>query len=259
MADTICILCNDNVNVFALMILPIQFWTAPWLSSALNIDSRTLLLTRPSSKLQYACMVIIFSLLLRYTAKLEWKKGILPILLSGFCCGIVHHAALFTFGMRGYSNVSSLAITLLTEWPALITGIAVVKLLAWDALSFFLVPVPKEFDTDKLYSNCTDQRYNPPSRTGTKIFTTAMWLGLITLLYPHLVAIDDKDAMAYLIPVISGEKMQTVGTAFIRARTCLIPRYSTLCILIIYRNIIYTLNMTVSKVFPCSKIRLLGK
>ena len=64
-----------------------------------------------------------------------------------------------------------------------------------------------------------------PSGRGTKLFTAVLWMSFAALLYPHLAAIDDKDAMAYMIPLISGEEMQTLGTAYLRARTCIIPKY----------------------------------
>lgn len=67
--------------------------------------------------------------------------------------------------------------------------------------------------------------FNPDAGRGTRLFTAAMWLSILAVMYPHLTTIDDKDAMAYLIPLISGDRMQTVGTAYMRVRTCLLPRY----------------------------------
>lgn len=207
---------NNPVVVFSLWILPAQFWTAPALAHTLQLDSRTILLSRPSSKLTYVIMIVLFTFLLLFSAQMDVKKGVLPILISGFGCGLVHHAALFTFGMRGYSDAWSLVVTLLTEWPALIAGVAVVRRCARSWTS----------SAEPFFKPTVDSAvvYDPPSGRGTKLFTSAMWLLLVAVMYPHLAAIDDKDAMAYLIPLIPGEKMQTVGTAFMRARTCVVPR-----------------------------------
>lgn len=227
LADTVCVICCDSTRVFNLLIVPLQFWTAPWLSPALGLDARTIILTRISSKAQYACMVIAFSLMLRYGANLEWKTGILPILLSGFSCGLVHHAALFTFGMRGYSDPLSLTITLATEWPALIAGVAVVKLLFWQWVVSAFPFLSLDITSLELTSQSENIfRHHSPAGRGTKLFTLSMWVALAGLLYPHLAAVDDKDAVAYLIPLISGEHMQTAGTAFMRLRTCILPRYA---------------------------------
>ena len=214
---------QSPITIFSLLILPAQFWTAPVLAHQLQIDPRIILLSRPSSKLTYVIMICVFTLLLVQSAKIEIREGLLPVLLSGFGCGVVHHAALFTFGMRGYADPWSLAVTLLTEWPALIAGVAVVRLCALNwALTLlpFLTP-SRDKSTDKNRTDKSDIIYDPPSGRGTKIFTLTMWLSLLALMYPHVAAIDDKDSMAYLIPLIPGEKMQTIGTAFMRARTCL--------------------------------------
>jgi hypothetical protein len=202
------ILNLDFVTTFNLVFVPFQFWSAPWASPLLNIDSRQLLLQRGSSKLTYTLILIFSILLLRHVAKLQWLHDILPVVVSGFCCGLVHHAALFFFGMRGYSDISSLIITLLTEWPALSVGVAVVRALGLRFISIFFPFLKSSVGV------------------GTKLFTVTMWLLLILFLYPHISSIDDKDAMGYLIPLIPGEKMQTVGTAYLRLRTCIIPTYT---------------------------------
>lgn len=205
----LCHVLNLNfVTVFNLVFVPFQFWSAPWISPLLHIDSRQLLLQRSSSKLTYALILFFSIVLLRHVAKLQWLRDILPVLVSGFCCGLVHHAALFFFGMRGYSDISSLIITLLTEWPALSAGVAVVRALGLRFISTFFPFLKSSVSI------------------GNKVFIIMMWLLLILLLYPHIAAIDDKDAMGYLIPLIPGEKMQTVGTAYLRFRTCVIPNYT---------------------------------
>jgi len=201
---------SDFTTFFNIIFVPLQFWTAPRLESMLQIDNRQLLLRRSSSKATYFIMLLVFPCLLRYAAKMQWKRDISPIFISGIGCGLVHHAALFTFQMRGYSDFPSLIITLISEWPALITGVAVVRTLGWPCISYVLPFLS--------YTSGKD------TQRGTYYFTMAMWLSLLLILCPHIAQIDDKDAMSYLIPMIPGEKMQTVGTAYLRMRTCIIPR-----------------------------------
>ena len=249
---------QDPAEVFNLAIVPLQFWTAPWLSSHLGIDNRTLILQRSSSKLSYMIMVGIFPLLLRYAAGLTWIKGIFPIVLAGFGCGLIHHAALWTSGMRGYGNIRSLALTLISEWPALITGLAVVHRLGWPCIVKVLPfltgaaeprrePVnschesqqESSFKSSRAGLQCTALIQSsasssaatssldfsfPRAGRGTSLFTVGMWLALLALLYPHLASINEKDAVSYLIPYIPGQRMQSLGTAFLRTRTCIVPR-----------------------------------
>ena len=207
---TLRTLSGQYIELFSIIIVPLQFWTAPSLAPMLVIDNRTLILSRESSKVGYIVMVIVFSLLLKFTIQMEWVLGILPIAMAGFGCGLCHHAALFTFGMRAYSDVYSLLITLVTEWPALILGLAVVIRLGQSVVAKF-VPFISGLISNQSYP--------------VVCFTCTIWAGLGLALFPHLASVTDKDAMAYLIPMIPGQHMQTVGTAFFRARTCVAPRY----------------------------------
>lgn len=238
------------MKILALAIVPLQFWSAPLLASSLQLDSRTLLLSRTSSKDMYVVMLLVFPIILRYMASMSWHQ-VAAIWLSGVGCGLIHHAPLCLFGMRGYTDTASLFITLGTEWPAIILGVAVVEELGGLALSFVgnaCVPYlakgsivgvsvdnendfsadgyakddvlsPTAFSTRK---EKTQQRV--VSVRGTSMFASAMLLTLFLLMGPHLANIDDKDAMAYLIPLIPGKHMQSVGTAFMRLRTCELPK-----------------------------------
>lgn len=251
LADTVCVICTYSLNVFSLLVVPLQFWTAPWLAPALDIDSRTLVLTRTSSKLQYVAMVIVFSVILKYIARLEWRTELLPILLSGFCCGIVHHAPLFLFGMRGYSDLWSLTITLITEWPALVLGVSVVRLLGWP---FVCKVLPFLFsESPPPSSTAVPASHSCSSRNGTRFFTALLWLALGAAMCPHFAAIDDKDAMAYLIPLLSGEKMQSVGTAFMRIRTCIFPRL-VFCYYAILLQSVTIVMLRSCRVFPATQV-----
>jgi hypothetical protein len=209
------------IEVFSLIILPLQFWTAPVLSPYLSLDSRTLLLTRSSSKSTYILMLITFIFLLRYVAKLPWINRLLPILLSGFGCGLIHHAPLYTFNMRGYSDSTSLIITLCTEWPALISGIAVLQILGGELVTSCQSLLQKHNSKPDTHKPNGTRATN---HLGTRIFTTSLWALFFSLMYPHLSSINDKDAIASLIPVIPGQHMQTIGTTYMRFRTCILPR-----------------------------------
>lgn len=197
-------LLASPVECFSLAIAPVQFWTAPWLSDALGIDDRTLLLSRNSPKTAYMMAVPFFMAVLHVGAGLH-KWEIAAIMLSGFGCGCVHHLALFVFGMRGYTDLPALALTLLTEWPALIAGLAVFRRLGHKAVGFFVPSTP----TYRV--------------KGTTVFNLVMWAGLLSILGPRLAAIQEEDAITYMIPYIPGAYMQSVGTHYLRMRTCIKP------------------------------------
>ena len=209
-------LVRSKVDLFALLIVPIQFWTAPLVAPYVGIDNRTLLLARTSPKSAYGTMVLIFPLLLHFVGGLRFIEEIVPILVSGFCCGLVHHAALFSYGMRRYTDLWGLLLTLCTEWPALIMGIAVVQRLGNIVTTNICIE----------RGHGMKQSSRLPEQPGTRLFTTAMWLGLIAVIYPHISSINDKDAVALLIPHVPGQHMQSIGTAFLKHMTCTLPSYA---------------------------------
>ena len=191
----------DNIELFALLIVPLQFWTAPWLSSTiLNVDSRTLILARSSPKSTYALMVPMFAFMLRYFGKVP-NYQTAAIALSGFGCGCIHHLALFTFGLRGYTNYAALGLTLLTEWPALILGVACFSRFGGHLTAWM-----------------TNIR-------GTTLFRVVMWAGLISAMAPYLSNIKEQDTIGYLMPYVPGKYMQSLGTVALRSSTCLAPSY----------------------------------
>ena len=194
------------VDWFGLVVVPVQFWSAPLLSPFLNIDSRILLLQRSSPKYLYLGMLFIFPLVLKQFTAYS-KKRVSIIWLSGLGCACIHHLPLYLFGMRGYNNVLSLLITLLTEWPALIMGIATV-----EALGGCLYDTVRGHWSKKIIMD------------GTSVFSSFMWLALAVLMTPHLTSVSDKDALAYLIPLVPGQHMQSLGTAYLRGKTCLLPK-----------------------------------
>merc|ERR1719330_1961991 len=50
-------------------------------------------------------------------------RALLRVYFAGLSCGLMHHAALFFWGMRGYTDAATLAATVTTEWPALVAGV----------------------------------------------------------------------------------------------------------------------------------------
>ena len=189
----------DIVDCFSFLIVPIQFWTAPLLAgTAVSLDSRVLVLARSSPKMTYALAVPIFAVLLKLFDKNITNRDIFAIALSGFGCGCVHHLALFTFGLRGYSNYAALALTLLTEWPALIFGCVCISNLGGNLVAWTRVQ-------------------------GSLIFRLLMWLLLGTFLAPYLSAMTEEDMLVYLMPYVPGQHMQSLGTFFLRTQTCRVP------------------------------------
>ena len=186
-------------------------------------------------------MLLVFPLLLRYIAQWSWHR-VSAVWLSGVGCGLIHHVPLCLFGMRGYTDTVSLLMTLFTEWPALLLGVAVVEQLGGGVLAAAgsrWVPFLTGNDSSISNSNSNSSGGGgdgqkdgtagdgAPDITpwpGTRVFAYGMCLALVLLLGPHLARVDDKDAVAYLIPLIPGQHMQSVGTAYMRARTCLQPK-----------------------------------
>merc|ERR1711871_1587861 len=107
--------------------------------------------------------------------------------------------------MRGYSDLAGLALTLLTEWPALIAGLAVFRRLGHGLVGFF-VPASSSYHVN-----------------GKTVFNLVMWAGLLSILGPQISKVSDEDAVTYLIPYVPGEYMQSVGTRYLRMRTCIKP------------------------------------
>lgn len=62
---------------------------------------------------------------MRFKIKLS-VKDIARVFFSGIVCGLIHHAPLFVFGMRGYVSPVTLVITLLSEWPPIMCGLFVI-------------------------------------------------------------------------------------------------------------------------------------
>ena len=190
----------DYVELFALLIVPIQFWTAPWLSPSLNIDSRELVLARSSPKSTYVIMLFIFSFVLYYIGNVS-VNHITSIVASGVGCSCIHHLALFSFGLRGYSDLRSLSMTLLTEWPALILGVACFSTIGGTLVSSLRLNIK-----------------------GTTIFRVVMWACLIASMAPYLSKMEEEDSIAYLMPFVPGQHMQSIGTLYLRSRTCIAPK-----------------------------------
>ena len=186
----------STVDVLVLLHQPLLFWTAPWFASTATgaYDTRVLSVARPSPKRTYAIMLAACLFVLRCVVKMRWRERIAPILAAGFGCGVIHHAALFTFGLRGYTSASGLATTLTTEWPALIAATAVLR---------------AAFGGERGVG-------------ASQLFQVSLAVALIAAVRPH--AASAEHYVSQLIPMIPGQHMQTVGTAYIRASTCVVPR-----------------------------------
>merc|ERR1719329_1132307 len=111
---------RTSLDWFMYAFMPLLFWSAPVVSPHLGIDPRVLVVTRPSPKGTYVMLLATFSLLLCLAYS---PKAVLRVYLTGVGAGLIHHAALFFHGMRGYSSLWTLFATLATEWPALIVGV----------------------------------------------------------------------------------------------------------------------------------------
>lgn len=118
---------EDRAPLWMFVAVPLWFWSTPPLSrfELLPLDNRLLLVTRPSEKDKYWMLMVIFMAVMKVMMGMSFKQ-VLRVLLSGIGCGLIHHAPLFFFGMRGYSSPKALVVTLCTEWPAIMMGLFVI-------------------------------------------------------------------------------------------------------------------------------------
>ena len=133
-------------------------------------------------------MLILGLVCLRYVFKKDPRKTF----LVGFSVSCIHHLALFTNEMRGYTSITALMITLLTEWPALIVAEEIIR----TAL----------LDRPKL----------------AKYARHALLIIFVALVSNH-VQLEQIDRV--LLPTLPGEYMQTFGTAAFRLTTCSVPTF----------------------------------
>ena len=186
-------------ELFVLLHQPLLFWTAPVLAPIAlgGWDDRVIRVSRPSPKMTYyAILVFVVGLLRR--RKTGSRPRLRAILAAGLGCGLVHHAALFAHGMRGYSTLPALVLTLASEWPALIATVAFLRSDAVPSIS---------------------------SREAGRRFMWAIIVGLVACLLPHL---NDDNAAQFLIPNVPGQHMQSIGTLAFRATTCVLPQIKVL-------------------------------
>jgi hypothetical protein len=135
---------RSRAELLTLLHQPLLFWTAPLLAPIAmpTGDSRPIRVDRPSPKLTYLFMLVAFALLLatqplptpQVSSSSKHRRDrrhrrpcLVSVLAAGLGCGMVHHAALFAHGMRGYTSLPALIVTLTTEWPALIAAEAYLR------------------------------------------------------------------------------------------------------------------------------------
>ena len=156
-----------------LFIIPVLFWIAPWVAPSLQIDGRVLLVSRPSPKGMYGVLLSVTMIGLSIIIGVVDALGVFA---CGVACGCIHHAALFAHGMRGYSSLATLGLTICTEWPALILGVV----------------------------SCTLLLKRAPTLPRGPIFAVA-----IEVVSWFLICTDLEEAIADLLPYIPGKSQQS--------------------------------------------------
>ncbi len=175
-------------STLALISQPLLFWLAPVVAPAIGYDRRIILVNRPSPKKTY--FVILTIAIFACASNLKWNfRRVVPIAFAGVGVSLVHHAALFAHNMRGYTSLLGLAVTLCTEWPALIA--------AERAIRF---------------------AFSPPSMHRLAKLLRVGLVGVIVAIIAR--NIDMDRAADVLLPNIPGHYMQSLGTAAFKARTC---------------------------------------
>ena len=179
----------DPIRILTLVHQPLLFWLAPRVPP--TYDMRVLLVNRPSPKFTYVIMLALGVICLRFVFKKSLKE-IVRTFLCGLSVSCIHHLALFTYGMRGYNTISTLAVTLLTEWPALIVAEHAIR------AGFF-----KHTQLAKYARN-------------------ALVIIFVSILLNY---IDLKQIDRVLLPLLPGQYMQSFGTGAFRLTTCSVPSF----------------------------------
>ena len=133
-------------------------------------------------------MLTLGLLCLRFVFKKDARKTF----LVGFGVSCIHHLALFTNNMRGYTSISALMITLLTEWPALVVAEHVIRTLFLKHLKL------------------------------AKYARHALLVIFVAIVSKH-VQLEHIDRV--LLPNLKGVHMQSFGTAMFRLTTCAVPKF----------------------------------
>lgn len=199
---------DDRAHWLMFVAVPLWFWATPPLSrlDVLPIDNRLLLVERPSEKGKYWILMALFAVVMKTQLGMRFT-GILRVLLSGVGCGMIHHAPLFFYGMRGYSSQRALVLTLCTEWPAIMTGLFVItRYCCGRAVSNQGV---KEKQEKKGYSK----------RSAIALFAVVM---AVACAGPTKFSVR---AIIYeIMPYIPAHHYQKLGQLYLRATTCLLPQ-----------------------------------
>ncbi len=196
-----------KTNAIVILQHVLMWWTAPYftvpnqfnnhsilLPDMLRMDDRTLVLSRSSPKSTYLVLLVVFTLLLWKKTKCT-QRQYAAILASGLACGSLHHLALYFYGMRGYDSPIALVATLATEWPALLCGEAYLRM--------------------TLGNNSDSKPTVNYSKHGRYFLLTALFAIVVTNLP------NDEDLTEFLISVIPGQHMQSLGMNMLWAKTCI--------------------------------------
>ena len=133
-------------------------------------------------------MLTLGLLCLRFVLKKDARKTF----LVGFGVSCIHHLALFTNNMRGYTSISALIITLSTEWPALVVAEHAIRTLFLKHLKL------------------------------AKYARHALLIIFVAIVSNH-VQLEHIDRV--LLPNLPGVHMQSFGTAMFRLTTCAVPKF----------------------------------
>jgi hypothetical protein len=193
---------EDRAPLWMFVVVPLWFWSTPPLSrfELLPLDDRLLLVTRPSEKDKYWMLMVIFMAVMKMMMGMSFKQ-ILRVLLSGIGCGLIHHAPLFFFGMRGYSSPKALVVTLCTEWPAIMMGLFVITKFLCGLGSPLSPPSVEESKRGR--------------RTGLCLFALVLALGCMGT------KTSVRDVIYEVMPHLPARQYQQLGQLYLRAHCSL--------------------------------------
>lgn len=209
------------LDYMAIASVPLWFWFTPLANKLyFNHDARVVLVTCQSENYTYCVFFVLFIPLLRLERQISFKT-IGKIVLAGVGCGLMHDASLHYWGMRGPpSSLLALAVSVLTEWPAVLLCISYLAHRRWES-----VPRPAASKREQARGR---------RRRGIILALACIFVAVCTpkkfwqSLDVNNLHLDRK--FFKLLPLMSAQTFQQIGVGLVWTMTCsrVAPQFRTM-------------------------------
>lgn len=159
-------------------------------------------------------MLGLFVGVMRWKFEMKWLQ-VFRVVGSGIGCGLFHHAPLFCYGMRSYSDPKMLLYTIMIEWPPVVSGLFTITRLCCSPSA----------------ARAASEASPPPSSQATPTplpsgdRRSAAWLfaGLVLALLVGQMQIklwSTRQMLYELMPYVPAEYFQAAGALYVWSTTC---------------------------------------